>query len=110
MALIAPPETPPRARLAVRALALRGLVVDTVNPAVAADWGLDPAASGVVAVEVTDVAERLVGLQPGDLLLALNRQPLHNTADLDRVLQAPARYWELEILREGRRSLLRFRL
>jgi hypothetical protein len=35
---------------------------------------------------------------------------LRTTADLDRVLRDPARYWEVEILREGRRNLLRFRL
>ncbi len=110
VALIGPPESPPRARLVVGAMALRGLVAETVNPAVAAEWGLDPAASGVLAVEAGDQAARLVGLEPGDLLLALNRQPLRTTADLERVLQTPSRYWELEIQREGRRSLLRFRL
>ena len=110
VALIGPPESPPRARLVVGAMALRGLVAETVNPAVAAEWGLDPAASGVLAVEAGDLAARLVGLEPGDLLLALNRQPLRTTADLERVLQTPSRYWELEIQREGRRSLLRFRL
>jgi len=110
VALIGPPESPPRARLVVGAMALRGLVAETVNPAVAAEWGLDPAASGVLAVEAGDLAARLVGLEPGDLLLALNRQPLRTTADLERVLQTPSRYWELEIQRDGRRSLLRFRL
>ncbi len=109
VALIAPPETPARNRLTVRGVALRGLVAETINPAVAAEHGFDPAATGVVVVEAQDIAAR-AGLAPGDILLSVNRQPVQDTADLDRVLRDPARYWEVELLRGGRRSLLRFRI
>jgi Do/DeqQ family serine protease len=109
VALVAPPETPARNRLEVRGLALRGLVADTINPAVIAEQGLDPAAQGVVVVETRDLAAR-AGLQPGDIVLSVNRHPVRDTSDLDRALRDPSRYWEIELVREGRRSLLRFRL
>ncbi|PTX00307.1 Do/DeqQ family serine protease [Pararhodobacter aggregans] len=109
VALIAPPESPERNRLTVRGVALRGLVAETINPAVAAERGLDPQASGVVVVEADDIAAR-AGLAPGDILLSVNRQPVPDTAALDRALRDPSRYWEVELLRDGRRSLLRFRL
>ncbi|MCB1397653.1 MAG: Do family serine endopeptidase [Rhodobacter sp.] len=109
VALVPPPETPERARLTVRGVALRGLVADTINPAVIAEQGLDPSAEGVVVIEVRDIAAR-TGLQPGDILLSVNRQAIHDTADLDRALRDNARYWEVEFVRDGRRNLVRFRL
>ncbi len=109
VALIAPPETPDRARLTVRAIVLRGLVAETINPAVAAEQGLDPQAAGVVVIEAQDIAAR-AGLQAGDVLVSVNRQTLRNTADLEQALREASRYWELEVMRDGRRSLLRFRL
>ncbi|WP_127109192.1 Do family serine endopeptidase [Pararhodobacter zhoushanensis] len=109
VSLIAPPETPARNQLTVRGVALRGLVAETINPAVAAEQGLDPAASGVVVVEAQDIAAR-AGLQAGDVLVSVNRIAVNDTAALDRALRDPARYWEVEVLRDGRRSLLRFRL
>ncbi len=109
--LIAPPEVPPRDRLEVsHGVALRGLVAENINPAVIAEHDLPPGISaGVVVVEARDIAGR-AGLRPGDVLLAVNRQPVATTGALDRVLRDPTRNWEVEILREGRRSWLRFRI
>jgi len=109
VALIPPPEDPPRNRLSVQALALRGLVAETINPAVAAEQSLDPGASGVLVIEARDIAAR-VGVAPGDIIRSVNRLPIATTADLDRALRDPSRYWEVEVEREGRRSLLRYRL
>ncbi|MCB1410450.1 MAG: PDZ domain-containing protein, partial [Rhodobacteraceae bacterium] len=109
VALVAPPETPDRARLTVQTLALRGLVAETINPAVAAEHGLDPQETGVIVIDAPDIAGR-VGLMPGDVLHGINRQPVQTTADLDRALRDPTRYWEIDLERDGQRSLLRFRL
>lgn len=109
IALIAPPEEPARDRLQVRAPALRGLVAENINPAVIAEFNLAPGASGVLVTGAEDIAWR-AGLRVGDIVLAINRQPVRTTADLERVLRDAGRNWEVEILREGRRSLLRFRL
>jgi len=107
--LIAPPELPSRETLRVSGFALRGLVAENINPAVIAEYNLVPGSTGVLVVDAQDIAAR-AGLQPGDQLLGVNRQAVRSTDELDRVLRDPARYWEVEILRGGRRSLLRFRL
>lgn len=107
--LIAPPEIPERQTLSVTSLALRGLVAENINPAVIAENNLDANASGVLVVAAQDTAQ-LVGLRAGDRLISVNRQPIMNTRDLDRVLREPTQLWEVEFERDGRRSLLRFRL
>jgi hypothetical protein len=58
--LIAPPETPPRARLEVtsRGSALRGLAAENINPAVIAEYGLPVGTSGVIVAEAQDLARR----------------------------------------------------
>ena len=111
VALIAPPEEPPRNRLEVRhGIALRGLVAENINPAVIAEHDLPAGIDrGVVVTDARDIAWR-AGLRPGDVLLAVNRQPVATTDDLDRVLRDPTRNWELEVLRDGRRTWLRFRI
>lgn len=111
LALQTPPETPPRNRLEVsdHRLVLTGLVAETVNPAVIAEWNLSPGASGVLVVEARDLARR-AGLRAGDLIVSVNGQRVSDTAALGRALRERVRFWEVEVLREGRRSLLRFRL
>lgn len=110
--LAPPPEAPPRARLH-SAGALRGLVAETVNPAVAEEWDLASVVAsglaGAVVVDVQDTARR-AGLRVGDVVVSVNRTPVRNTADLDRALRDTARYWEVELIRQGQRSWLRFRL
>ena len=107
--LVAAPENPPRDRLVVRDLVLRGLIGDTVNPAVIAEHGLPPDTSGVFVVEAGDIAAR-VGLQPGDVILAVNGRRVSSTQDLRLALRDPARNWEIDAERQGRVTRLRFRL
>jgi Do/DeqQ family serine protease len=107
--LAAPPESPPRDPLALGSGPLRGLAAETVNPAVAEDWGLPPGIQGAAVVAVDDIAAR-AGLRPGDVIQAVNRVPVTGTRDLDRILRDPSRYWELELIRAGQRTWLRFRI
>lgn len=109
MGLAPAPEIPPRDRLELRGGPLRGLVAETVNPAVAEDLGLPPALAGVAVVAADDIAFR-AGLRPGDVIQVVNRLPIASTRDLDRVLRDAARFWEIELVRDGQRSWLRFRL
>jgi Do/DeqQ family serine protease len=104
-----PPEAPVRARLTLRSGALRGLVAETVNPAVAEEWDLAPGLTGAMVVDAQDIAWR-AGLRPGDVVLAVNRMAIRDTADLDRALRETARFWEVELVRQGQRNWLRFRL
>lgn len=109
VALAPAPDTPARDRIEQRGGPLRGLVAETVNPAVAEDLGLLPGIAGVAVAEARDFAWR-AGLRPGDVILAVNRQPVTTTRELDRALRDQARFWEIELLRQGQRTWLRFRL
>jgi Do/DeqQ family serine protease len=109
LALAPAPEAPPRARLELRAGPLRGLVAETVNPAVTEDLGLPPGLSGVAVAQAQDIAFR-AGLRPGDVIVAVNRQPVSATRDLERLVREPSRFWEIELVRQGQRTWLRFRL
>lgn len=107
--LAPPPDLPARDRLDLRSGPLRGLIAETVNPAVAEEWDLPTGLSGVVAVQTQDIALR-AGLRPGDVVTAVNRRPVNSTRDLDRALREPARFWEIDFVRQGQRSVLRYRL
>ncbi len=103
------PEDPPRARIEFTSGPLRGLVAETVNPAVIDENDLPLFVEGVVVVEAYDLAAR-VGLGPGDVILSVNRRPVASTQALAQALREPVRAWELELLRGGQRTWLRFRL
>ena len=108
--LIAAPEEPPRAsREVTTASALRGLRVESVNPAVIVERGLPLAAQGVVVAGLRDIAAR-TGLQPGDIILQINGTRIDTTADVLRMAETGARNWQVEVLRDGRRVTLRFRV
>ncbi|MEZ5751258.1 MAG: Do family serine endopeptidase [Paracoccaceae bacterium] len=109
VALIAPPETPPRNRIEVPRTALQGLAAVNINPAVAAEYNLPPGSTGVLAIEARDLASR-VGMVPGDIIVGVNGAPIRDTDDLAEALSQRGRYWEIELIREGRRNLLRFRI
>jgi Do/DeqQ family serine protease len=110
VALIAPPEEPARAPLTITEnVALRGLSVETINPAVIAEHGLPLSASGVVVTAAQDRVRR-IGLRPGDILLAINDHGISHSQDVARAVREPVRLWQIDLVRDGRRSTLRFRL
>ncbi|WFE75938.1 trypsin-like peptidase domain-containing protein [Roseinatronobacter sp. S2] len=110
MNLIAPPETPDRqARSIDGRSALRGLSVARINPGVIAEFNLSPSAEGVLATSVQDFAAR-TGLRTGDILLAINGEDVHTTDDVLRLSASQSRNWHIDVLRDGRRVSLRFRI
>lgn len=108
--LIAPPDDPPREALTITGDTLfRGLSVARVNPAVQAELDLPNTAEGVVVTGVQGVATR-TGVQPGDILLAINGQRIDRTTDVLAATSTPDRRWRLDILRGGQRIAMNFRL
>lgn len=86
---------------------LAGVIVDEVTPALARQLDL-PATSGLV---VTDVEEgslaEVAGLQPGDMILELNRRAISNFAAFQRLAE-PLRSTDLALLLVNRQGTVLF--
>jgi serine protease Do len=85
-----------------------GVAVQEVNQTLADSFKLDkPAGALVSSVERGGPAER-AGLQPGDVILSLNDQPIVSSGDLPAAigLAAPGEKVKLEIWRKGSRETL----
>jgi Do/DeqQ family serine protease len=105
-----PPDVPDPEPLSVpEGYVLSGLRVERINPRVIADLGLPLSAEGVAVTAAEGRAAR-AGLRRGDILLAVNGRPIARPRDLARALSEATRRWSIELLREGRRIELRFRL
>lgn len=104
----APPGGAPEARVLSGRHPLSGSRVVTLTPATAEASGLDPFASGVFiqALDRNGVAARL-GFRPGDIIDAINGQPIRDAEGLDRAL-AQARAWVIGVERGGQRAEVRF--
>ena len=78
-----------------------GATVINASPAVAEEMQIDTS-DGVVVSEVQDgsVAQR-VGLQKGDVLLAINGEKVGSTRDVDKTARAGAQLWRITINRGG---------
>ena len=110
VALIAPPEVPARAPLTVEGpVALRGLTVARINPAVVAELGLPMDAAGVVVTGVMDLAAQ-IGLRGGDILLAINGRAIGTPQDVADAALDETRRWAIDVNRGGQIVRLRFRL
>ncbi|MBS0169125.1 MAG: Do family serine endopeptidase [Nitrospira sp.] len=84
---------------------LSGVIVDEITPALARQMDL-PANSGLVVTDIEDgsLAE-VSGLQPGDLILELNRQPIPNFSTFQRLAE-PLRSTDLALLLINRQGSL----
>jgi S1-C subfamily serine protease len=79
-----------------------GARVANLTPALVDELRLDPAASGVVLLDVSDGSlAQSYGFQRGDVVVAVNGSRIDNTRDFDRILKTPARLWRITIIRGG---------
>lgn len=108
--LIAAPDAPPAEPLQLdEATILPGVRLARANPAVIAAFGLPLNAQGVVVTETGRVGQR-AGLQPGDVLVAVNERPVDSTRAARAALTDPGRRVQLDLVRRGQPVRLRFRL
>jgi len=106
--LIPPPQAP-RDETAITAdVALRGLTVARIDPALIAELGLPLMAQGVVVTGAQGRAAR-AGLAPGDVLLAINGVLVQHPADVEALALSDTRRWVIEVMRAGRTIRLAFR-
>lgn len=104
------PETPARDRRSMgENSALPGLVVETINPGVIAEFGLPLQASGVMVAQPGPLGARL-GVQPGDIVVQANGRAVASSASLAQVLAKRGAVIDLQILRGQQRLSLRARL
>ena len=89
---------------AIDAAALAGVRAITLNPALADRLGGDPFSSGVILVRVDprSYAQRGIGLQSGDVVLAVNDRPVTTVGQLSNI-QRGAR---LTVQRRGQQGIL----
>jgi Do/DeqQ family serine protease len=110
--LRAAPDQPPRDRREMdQRTPLPGLVVLNVNPAVLAEFNLPLTTSGVIVEAPGPFAARF-GMQPGDVILAINGAAIETTAQVsDALVGAIAtRVLAIELQRGLQRLSLRSRL
>jgi len=110
VALIEAPDAPPaqETTLGERTI-LPGLTVARLNPAVIARLGLPLSARGVVVLDPGPYGAR-AGLQPGDVLGAINGDQVDSPRDVERALSEAGRRVQIDLQRRGQRVSLRFRL
>lgn len=110
VAMIVPPDIPPRDQITLgRRDLIEGLSIARINPAVQAELGLGTAAEGVVVMDPGELGARL-GLQTGDIFLAIGRVAIQEPEDVPSVLRRVSGRASLQVLRNGRRVILRFRV
>jgi Do/DeqQ family serine protease len=101
--LASAPEIPPREALTIRSRSpFDGAEVMNVSPAVAEELSLQRASRGVVVAAVTDGSTAAqVGVQKGDIVVAVNGQRIGTTRELEKACAERARWWDLTIQRGG---------
>ncbi|MEE9140816.1 MAG: DegQ family serine endoprotease, partial [Alphaproteobacteria bacterium] len=104
VALVAPPEDPPRDLTELRGRQpLAGATAANLSPAFADEMGLDDTLTGVILVEVRfgSPAHRF-NFRAGDIVLRVNEQEIDTVDRLDTVLGLPTEAWRITINRGGR--------
>jgi Do/DeqQ family serine protease len=108
--LISAPDYPPRDFIILDDDAiLVGLELALVNPAVSDEMELPTNAAGVVVVNTGPIAVQ-IGLRRGDIIEAVNTKFVATPGDVREGLTNSARGVRLDIMRDGSRVQLRFRL
>ncbi|AWB47459.1 serine protease [Gemmobacter aquarius] len=103
------PDTPDRDSTTITAdVALNGLTVARINPAVTAELDLPLNATGVVVTDAQAIAAR-AGFQRGDIVVAVNGVAINLPADVAEAANEPTRIWSVDLIRGGQSLRLRFR-
>ena len=81
---------------------LRGMSVQNLTPSIREQLGLPPNVTGVVIAQLDPNSPAAqYGLQEGDVIESINRQPVHNVADFNRLAAQAKGQTLLRINRQG---------
>jgi S1-C subfamily serine protease len=103
MRLVAAPETPAREAVTIGGRSpFTGATVLNLSPAVTEEFSIEAFREGVVVSDVPEgsLAAR-VGVQRGDVILAVNDAKIARTSDLKRATEERRNWWKLTIGRGG---------
>ena len=105
------PDTPARDERTIAGQnPFQGATVVNLSPAVAETLGVDPfAAQGVLVTAIGRGFALDAGLQPGDLIRAVNGQVVRTTRDLATAASATTAVWRVTIIRGGQEITATFR-
>jgi serine protease Do len=82
--------------------ALRGISVQALTPSVREQLGLPPSVNGVVIAEIDENSPAAAaGLQEGDVIESINRQPVRNVGEYNRLAAQAKGQTLLRINRQG---------
>jgi Do/DeqQ family serine protease len=106
--LMPPPETPPRDKAMLDGRhPLSGATVVNMSPAIADELGLIEWRDGVAVMEVQPGSYSGRFLRPGDMITAVNGQPVKSVADLKTRIASGVQ--SVSLSREGLASTIQFR-
>jgi len=99
----AAPATPARdERVIAGRNPFSGATVVNISPAVAEEVGLDPfGKNGVLVLKTSNGAAQQLGVQPGDIIRAVNGRSIRSVTDLTSAVVSPAPVWQFTIERNG---------
>jgi len=99
--MAAAPESPPRDALRIKSRSpFEGATVMNISPALVEELSIQNAREGVIVAEVADGSTAAqVGVQKGDIVLAVNGEKIATTRDLEKASAARVRAWDLTIAR-----------
>ena len=102
--LAAAPEMPPRETLTLSGQTpFSGATIMNYSPAIAEEFSVtNPASQGVVVTAIEDgsIAQQ-VGLQKGDILLAVNDTEMKRTRDVRDATSRRRTFWKVTLMRDG---------
>jgi Do/DeqQ family serine protease len=105
----APPATPARDEQVIGGRnPLTGATVVNLSPAVADELGVDTFSKGVMVTKIAGGPAAAVGLQPGDIVRAVNGRRIGDTAELVAATAHRAPAWQVTIERNGQQITATF--
>jgi len=101
--LMAAPETPPREQIVLQGRSpFSGATIVNASPATMEELSVEGVKEGVIIADIQPgTTAAAVGLQRGDVILAVNDQRIARTADLRAATANRQMYWKLTLLRSG---------